>query len=288
MLPDAQTEIWTALRECNWVQALEGDIDTCHLGLLHLGSVSPDDVMPGTFDYYTVYDRAPRYKVVDTDYGTMYGAYRPAEEDTYYWRIAQFLFPFYTLIPTGVLGEQILVRAWVPVDDHHTMFWSIGVPRTRLGADGRRSTKDGQPFPGSTGRPEFLPNSTDWLGRWRLKANAANDYGIDREVQRTQSYTGIDGIHLQDQAITESMGPIVDRSQEHLGTSDAMIIRTRRRLMRAARDLQAGITPPAVDHPELYRQRSGGVILPRSADWVEATEELRRAFVRRPLLVPQA
>ena len=100
------------------------------------------------------------------------------------------------------------------------------------------------------------------------------------------SYTSIDGIHLQDQAITESMGAIADRVQEHLGTSDAMIIRTRRRLMKASIDLQQGIIPPTVDHPELYRQRSGGVILPRSADWVEATEELRAAFVRRPEPVP--
>jgi len=288
LLPAQQTEVWTALRACNWVQALEGDIDTAHLGLLHLGSVSPDDVVPGTFDYYTVYDRTPQYKVVDTDYGTMYGAYRPAEEDTYYWRLAQFLFPFYTLIPTGVLGVQILVRAWVPVDDHHTMFWSIAVPSTRLAPNGRMSGKNGRPFAGSTRGPEFLPNTTDWLGRWRLKANASNDYFIDREAQRTQSYTGIDGIHLQDQTITESMGAIIDRSQEHLGTSDVMIIRTRRRLMQAARDLRGGTTPPAVDHPELYRQRSGGVILPRSADWVAATAELREACVHHSELVPQA
>jgi phenylpropionate dioxygenase-like ring-hydroxylating dioxygenase large terminal subunit len=288
LLPAAQTEVWTALRECNWVQALEGDIDTAHLGLLHLGSVSPDHVVPGTFDYYTVYDRAPQYQVVDTDYGTIYGAYRPAGEESYYWRLAQFLFPFYTLIPTGVLGVQILVRAWVPVDDHHTMFWSIAVPRTRLAPNGRMSGKNGQPFAGSTRGPEFLPNTTDWLGRWRLKANASNDYFIDRGVQRTQSYTGIDGIHLQDQAITESMGPIIDRSQEHLGTSDVMIIRTRRRLLRAAQDLQEGRTPPGVDQPELYRQRSGGVILPRSADWIAATAELRKAGVHHPELVAHA
>jgi phthalate 4,5-dioxygenase len=105
-------------------------------------------------------------------------------------------------------------------------------------------------------------------------------------VQRTQSYTGIDGIHLQDQAITESMGAIADRAQEHLGTSDAMIIRTRRRLMKAAIDLLQGNIPPTVDHPELYRQRSGGVMLPRSADWVVATEELRTAFVPPPEPVP--
>ncbi|MBI3325464.1 MAG: Rieske 2Fe-2S domain-containing protein, partial [Nitrospinae bacterium] len=91
LLPEGQVEIWTALRDCNWVQAMEGDIDTAHLALLHLGSVSPDEVIPGTFDYYTVRDRTPRYKVVETAYGTMYGAYRPAAEETYYWRIAQFL-----------------------------------------------------------------------------------------------------------------------------------------------------------------------------------------------------
>jgi hypothetical protein len=95
----------------------------------------------------------------------MYRTYRPAEEETYYWRIAQFLFPFYTLIPTGRLGVQILVRAWVPLDDYHTMFWSISAPNTRPEAGLRRSSKNGQPFAGIAGGPQFLPNTIDWLGR---------------------------------------------------------------------------------------------------------------------------
>ena len=95
----------------------------------------------------------------------MYRTYRPAEEETYYWRIAQFLFPFYTLIPTGRLGVQILVRAWVPVDDYHTMFWSISAPNTRPEPGLRRSSKNGQPFAGIAGGPQFLPNTIDWLGR---------------------------------------------------------------------------------------------------------------------------
>ena len=49
-----------------------------------------------------------------------------------------------------------------------------------------------------------------------------------------------------------------------------------------------GIIPPGVDNPEMYRQRSGGVILPRQADWWEATADLRRAFVDRPELAPMA
>ena len=70
LLLDGQAEVWTALRECNWVQAMEGDIDAAHLALLHMGSVSPDDLLPEPFDYYTVNDRTPQYKVVDTEWGT--------------------------------------------------------------------------------------------------------------------------------------------------------------------------------------------------------------------------
>jgi phthalate 4,5-dioxygenase oxygenase subunit len=102
-------------------------------------------------------------------------------------------------------------------------------------------------------------------------------------VQRGESYTGLPSVVLEDQAITESMGPIYNRSQEHLGTSDIMIIRTRLRLIRAAQALRdKGEIPPGVDQPEFYRQRSGGVILPRSVDWFEATRDLRRAFVEYP------
>ena len=110
MVENQETLVWTALRECNWVQAMEGDIDTSHLAILHLGGIQAEEMEPGTFDYYTVRDRQPRYRVTDTEYGTMYGAYRPTDDDQDYWRIAQFLFPFYTLIPTGRLGQQVLGR----------------------------------------------------------------------------------------------------------------------------------------------------------------------------------
>ena len=131
--------------------------------------------------------------------------------------------------------------------------------------------------------PRTLPNTTDWYGRFRCAANAANDYQIDRKAQKTVSYTGIDAIFLQDQAVTESMGPIYDRTNERLGTSDQMIIRTRKRLIDAARALRdTGKVPPGVDDPGVYAVRSGGTVLPRAADWIEATRELRRAGVEHP------
>jgi phenylpropionate dioxygenase-like ring-hydroxylating dioxygenase large terminal subunit len=272
MLSDSQVSVRAIQRECNWLQGLEGDIDTSHLGFLHLGAVEPASTKPGTFAYYTVADRAPRYQVVDTEYGAMYGAYRPADEGRLYWRFAQFLFPCFVMIPTGVLGVQVLVRAWVPMDDTHMLFFSMG---SRSGP----SPRSGE---------DLLPNSTDWFGRFRMASNAENDYRIDRDKQRRrEDFTGIDGIHTQDQAITESMGPIYDRARERLGTSDVMVIRVRRRLLEAARALDdRGVTPPGVDDPSVYRVRSGGVILPKDADWLQATAELRRAFVQHPALDP--
>ncbi len=285
MLPNDQVEIAAIQRNCNWLQGLEGDIDTSHLGFLHLGAVQPNDTRPETFAYYTVNDRAPHYNVVDTDYGAMYGAYRPGPDGQHYWRFAQFLFPFYAMIPTGVLGLQVLVRAWVPMDDEHMMFFSMGsqasrVQQTNVNANRRMVRR----------RPSemLLPNTTDWYGRFRLEANAANDYKIDRDRQRRkEDYTGIPGIHTQDQAVTESMGTIYDRASERLGSSDVMVIRVRRRLIEAARGFaERGLTPPGVDSPEVYRQRSGGAFLPRDANWLEATAELRKAFVQHPELDP--
>src|SRR3979409_1843538 len=85
-----------------------------------------------------------------------------------------------------------------------------------------------------------------------FEANAGNDFRIDRDKQRSgTSYTGIPSVSLEDHAVTESMGPIYDRTSEHLGSSDAMIIRSRRRLMAAAVALrERRVVPPGVDQPE--------------------------------------
>jgi hypothetical protein len=129
-------------------------------------------------------------------------------------------------------------------------------------------------------RPGQIPNGTGWYDRFNIEQNLANDFMVDREAQRTwRSFSGIPGVRQQDMAVTESMGPIYKRFNEHLGTTDAMIIRTRRRLIAAAKALRdEGVLPPGVDNPEVYRQRSGEVILPRDAFWWDATKPLREVF----------
>jgi hypothetical protein len=120
-------------------------------------------------------------------------------------------------------------------------------------------------------------NSTDWYGRFRLQQRLENDWFINRDAQEDLvSFSGITGVWTQDDAVTVSMGPILDRELEHLGVSDTMIIRARQRYMEAARALEEDkIAPPGVDEPEVYWTRSVAAILPESADWITDTVELR-------------
>jgi hypothetical protein len=282
MLPEQERMLRVVQQQANWLQVLEGDIDTSHLGFLHMGALRYEEQPVGTFGRYTLQHRSPRYQVLATDYGTMYGAYRDAEDGYEYWRVAHYLFPFYSMAPGGVLGHTKMVIARVPMDDHHTMnyFWSA--------TDNRPGRAVGAP--GGDERSAYLPNTTDWYGRWRLAADLGNDYFIDRDAQRAREggigFSGILSI-LQDQAVVESMGPVAHREQEHLGTADAMIIRTRQRILEAARAFELERTaPPGVEDPAVYRVRSGGVILSKEADWVEATRDLVRAFVEHPELDP--
>jgi hypothetical protein len=299
MLADGEFSARKVMRACNWMQALEGDIDTVHAGFLHYGSVASrtegDDVAATQRHGLDITaDKTPQYMVTDTEFGTMYGAYRPADADSYYWRIASFFLPFYTRAPGNPLpGKDVQgsnIGASVPIDDDHTMRWGMSSRPRDINVNEstrqyyERLAESRRPSSSDIRGGQLLPHESGWLGRYRLLANAGNDYLIDREVQRTaktkDGYTGLAGTLLQDQAITESMGPIYERSHEHLGTSDAMIIRTRRRAIAAAVALRdQGVVPAGVDNPEVFRYRNGWVILPKSVDWLEGTREQREAYL---------
>jgi nitrite reductase/ring-hydroxylating ferredoxin subunit len=292
-------------RPCNWMQGWEGEMDTVHAAFLHFGAAKAAEQAPGSFNFYQANQRHAKFSVVETDFGTSYGAYRPAESDTYYWRIAHMLFPFYAMIPQGAMGQDAKIGAYVPMDDYHTMHWEIFINPSILGGPGVASGSNDPQEVRSMGqerdtilddfvaglradnvikgpalRPGQLPNGTGWYDRFNIEQTLENDYLVDREAQRTwKSFTGIPGVRQQDMAVTESMGPIYKRYNEHLGTTDAMIIRTRRRLIAAAKALRdEGVLPPGVDNPEVYHQRSGEVILPRDAFWWDATKPLREVF----------
>lgn len=274
------SEIWCLQRECNWLQALEGDIDTSHVGFLHVGMLEPDDLPEDHPMRPTVINRAPEYEVRNTDWGAMYGGYRLNDDGRMSWRVAQFMFPFWTQTPNARFSTRAIARAWVPMDDEHSMLFDIsgGVDEGNPAYISTR--KNGEPL---YEKFEYEPNTTDWFGRWRCVDRAFNDWGIDRDSQRNGTqYTGIGNITIQDQAVTESMGPITDHAFEHLAPTDQMIARTRRRLLMAARAWRdKGSLPPGSDDPSLYLgARSGSFLHDAAASLDEAYQAQLASAVR--------
>ena len=243
------------------LQALEGEIDTSHFGFLHAGHVDPDELAEDEPLRYTITDRAPRLSSSPKRPGArnMPATARPAPDSTY-WRFGNFLFPFWTQAPNGEFASHMHARGWVPLDDTHTMYVLHLVEegghrrcrcRSRPSRTARRSAAPGA-------ATSCCPTRPTGSAACRMAANPANDWKIDRVAQQNGTiYSGIDGIHLQDQAITESMGPIVDHELEHLAPSDQMITRTRRRLLMAARALRdKGTLPPGADDAERLSRRA--------------------------------
>ena len=278
-LADDEIAISFIQQEYNWLQGLENDLDTSHFGFLHLGGVDPATLDPTDTFFYLSSDRAPQFHIEETPLGLMYGAYRPADADNLHWRLAQFITPFWCIPPAGMLASQIMMKGYIPMDDTHTMVISIARaaarrPPYRL-ASGGPVPGLRLPFPAED---EFLPNTADWLGRWRVKANPDNDYLIDRDAQRGGNvFSGIDGLAMQDNAVAGTMGPITDRTFEHLSPSDEMIARMRRKMIRLvqAYDKDKSTRLPGVLEPEIYRgHRAGNFIAPRDRPFRAAYEEM--------------
>ena len=276
MVPEAQRHITPFVRECNWMQALEGDIDTSHTRFLH-SRIDPQESHRDFGHYYR--EKAPRFEVLDAEYGLLIGAKSRVDDKREYWRISQFVMPIFPMFPPSGRAA-VPSHVWIPMDDVTTLVWAVRWNPSRPLADVEGVS--GHRF---SGPGEYLSPTAEPAGAWRMKANASNDYLIDYEAQRTKRFSGVPTIALQDQAMTCSMGAVSDRTKEHLGTTDAAIIKARRCLINAAKELRDhGVTPPGVDNPELFRVRSASVILRNNTDWVRATADYRKAFSELPIL----
>ena len=246
-------------QECNSIQAMEGELDSAHVGFLHRRLDEIDEKKNALSGSYFHEDRAPKWHVKDTDYGFIAAAERAVEENKAYWRLNQFLLPFYTII-TSQPGSARMTRMWVPKDDTHC--WVIAVNfrhEHALGEEELAAWRNGD----NTHR-RVVPGTTQPV------ETRANDYLIDRAAQKRISFTGIAGVRAQDAMVTESAGPIVDRSREHLGTSDIAIVKMRRRLLAEARALRdAGTVPVTAGSGKLYRVRAHQAVLERGLPFDE-------------------
>jgi hypothetical protein len=260
------------------MQAVEGEIDSAHVSWLHAPLQVDNSPFRGRFDDAIVMDGAPKLTVKPTDYGFCYGARRDADSGEYYWRVTHWLFPTFSLIPAQ--GFPRGGRCWIPLDDTHISVIQYSYHPERPLTEAEVQT--GKSSPQVAPVHYRLPDGAI-IDICRDVRHADNDYRIDREMQRTQNFTGIQAIRSQDTAMTESMGGIVDRTQEHLGTTDVAVIAARRRLITMARDLQDGIEPSEALQPEIYNVRAVDMVCPQddfSGSW---TSTPRRPAARSTL-----
>jgi phthalate 4,5-dioxygenase len=283
-VPDGQYFFSARVQHSNWVQAMEGGLDPSHSAFLHSRLNMQEDVERGLRRggskgmLYNRLDKHPRFETVDTNYGVAVAVRRNAEEDSYYWRVNQFLLPFHTMIPPYGQDPPLSGFAWVPIDDETT--WCLcytyhptkPLPIEQIQGVSAYNNDGVEALHPSQGI--FAPPTTAPYGKYETLLTRANDYRQDWEAQKTARFSGLPGLWPQDAGCQESMGSIYDRTQEHLGSSDSGIIQVRRRLINAAQQLaQDGILPEGVDHPEIFEVRPGSAILPRGQFWQEGIRE---------------
>ncbi len=262
--PETHRFVSKTYEECNWLQALEGGLDTAHISFLHNQAIE-DKARPRTSD------TAPRLEVERTPYGYRYAGIR-AFGNRQYVRAYHYIMPAQQCrgFVIGFNGQRQEIptlhgHIWVPIDDTNTWVFNwiysydpqIPLPRDAAIDLERR---DGR------APDELLPG-------YRPMRNLSNDYMIDRSVQKRETFTGITGINTQDFALQEGMGPVVDRSREHLGTTDRAIIVLRQLLLEVTHALEDGEPLPGTD-PAAYRNvRAVDLYIPKGERWQEALKD---------------
>jgi phthalate 4,5-dioxygenase len=254
-VPETHRHVTKVIQECNWLQALEGGIDTSHAQILHRDftpTIGPTS--------RGARGGAPTVEVDMTNYGYRYAGIYPRPGEVAFIRAYHFVMPFHQLRPstTDRGNPSVAGHIWVPMDDDNTMAynWEYSTTDEPLNEEDRLERRLGN-------GPLDVDQTT-----FRSKRNRENNYLLDRQAQKTKSFTGIEGVNTQDRAVQESMGHIVDRSREHLGPADKAIIQARRLLLQAVKTVQEGGTPPGID-PTYYTVQAAEGVLPRAANWRE-------------------
>jgi nitrite reductase/ring-hydroxylating ferredoxin subunit len=244
---------------CNWVQLLEGQIDSAHLSHLHASSVT---TMLGAL---ALADRGPRFDVETTPWGMHVAAIRDLGDGRHYTRVTEFVMPNYEFIPRAAqpgtdtyAGIATMVVIQVPHDDVSTTVWYIMWHESRA----LRRGENGTMWP-------------VWTDEYHAESDRPWETSQDRAALQRGHASGVVNLLAEDMVVAESMGPIADRTREYLGTSDTAVARFRRLYLEAIADNENGRTPrgSAADIP--YATIQGrGVLHPAAVDWRAAVDPL--------------
>lgn len=263
-VPSSHRFVSKKFQQCNWAQACEGGLDTAHFSFLHAGINGGEKVglhhvgkskeeieghnEPARLARFRwmIEDGEPRFTVLEHAAGMLLCAARTADNDDVYYRMTQFLMPNHSLAPGNFPEDNNLGNTWVPIDDTSCWIfcycWNPDRPLT-----------EGECRQLASGSGIFAEVDDHYIPIRQRE----NDYLVDRDAQRTESYTGIRGISEQDAAIADSQGPIADRTKEMLVQTDLGVVRFRQTMFDATASVASGAEPLGVDRPDAYFVRSG-------------------------------
>ncbi len=246
------------IQESNYLQGLEGGIDSSHASFLHRSFGGVRTGWGNPVNALVMKDTAPRLEVEYTSYGYRYAAVRQASDSEEYVRMTPYILPFYSYIP-GAPGRTTGFSIWVPRDDFSCWQWEIGFNEERPFTAQERADRIEQ-----FGFHDLQPG-------FRKARNFDNWYLQDREAMKSRGFSGIFGTRTQDHAVQETMGAIYDRTREHLGTSDRAIIAMRRLLADSVRGYTDGIDPPGLAASIPYELiRGDDFTKPANITWQDA------------------
>jgi phthalate 4,5-dioxygenase oxygenase subunit len=219
-----------SITPCNWLQGVEGTIDSIHVGTLHqswIGKHYKKELEQEGRGIALTLQTHPRYEVEDTPYGLRAAALRTLPDGRQYVRVTEYVAPFVSLVPGGNGDRNGTIFIATPIDnDNHLLFWGFwneDGPRVEAEKDMAKGVRDLDDY------AQVKPGP-DWT--WGQNRRAMEEEG---------HFSGLDKCLLEEDMIVQaSMGPVVDRTKEHLCSSDVGIVHTRRRLMEIVAAFERG------------------------------------------------
>ncbi|WP_077002285.1 Rieske 2Fe-2S domain-containing protein [Variovorax sp. KK3] len=273
LVPAERVHVSFRVQECNWLQAVEGEIDSAHAPILH-GRI---DKQGAISDWIAKRDLRPTFECQRQPFGMSVASRRKLDDDTSYWRVNQFLLPFWTLVPPQSQYPELSGHAWVPLDDHNTLCIMFSYhPSEKLYDKSRALFENGHAGreTGHASQEAFAPRpATEPFAKYWTKYTRQNGYLFNYDAQTKTWFSGLPGLWVQDAACQSGVASIYDRSKEHLGISDTGVAMTRRLLLETVRKLQgSGIEPQGVREPATFMVRAASLTLPAGVPWQEHRE----------------
>jgi nitrite reductase/ring-hydroxylating ferredoxin subunit len=243
---------------CNWLQGVEGTIDSAHVGLLHKTWMRETAKLAEYSNISFALDQPPSYETESTPYGMRAAALRRMGDGGTYVRITEHFMPLVTVVPVGRAHPRDgSMFVFSPVDDtHHVLFY---------GYFSDTPTRPPQELGGAA--PDLVPDPHDFAG---LRGDRGNRWGQDRDLMNAGHSTGFGRTLLEEDVVVQtSMGPILDRTKENLSSSDVAVAYARRMLLDALHAAERGELPPgsALAHEAVHMPNALEAVLEAGARW---------------------